>query len=303
MLIVLFIFEIIIMGLTILTTHMIEHKFKMIKISLAVYGNKRTYKTKANVDFIESILTMYRKIILDTNEEPDLESAIKRKLHQESIGKFGYISVKNIAIKARRLMWGILGLELAIAWMNQEIYSRQAIFLMAGSLLVTIAMAFYGMIKGIDEKSEALIDEIIHYVRNVYPLEKKRGMSIVTPKNSTAISLEEHKIKKEEMKISEKQIVRDQAYELRNYEMEKVSIHKESNVKKDKVVSCQMNQQNDRKDQEGDAEALRIKEEMGEVIKNTNNQGVQVQGLEEHPTEKEAMELSASDIAQLLTHL
>ena len=303
MLIVLFVFEIIIMGLTILTTHMVEHKFKAIKISLAMYGNKRTYKTKANLDFIESILTMYRKIILDTNQEPDLESAIKRKLHQESIGKFGYISVKNIAIKARHLMWLIIGLEIAIAWMNQEIYSRQAILLMAGSLLVTIAMAFYGMIKGIGEKSEALIDEIIHYVRNVYPLEKKREMSTVTPKNSAAISLEEHKIKKEEMKITEKQSVRDQAYQLRNYETQKVLLHKEDDVRKDKEVSAQVSQQNDRKDQEADVKAFGIKEEMGKVVKDTKNQGVQLQNLEENQAEKEVVELSANDIAQLLTHL
>ena len=195
MIIVLFVFEVIIVGLTILTTHMVEHKFKMIKMSLPMYTNRRTYKTKANLDFIESILNMYQRIILDTHEEPDLESAIKRRLNQEFIGKFSYISVKNIAIKARHLMWVILAIELVIAWMNQELYSRLTIILMGVSLLITLFMAFYGLVKGIDEKSEALVDEIIHYVRNVYPLEKQHKVSGGTSKQDGTINLKEHKAK------------------------------------------------------------------------------------------------------------
>lgn len=77
MLIALFVFEMIIAGLTILTTHMVQHKLYTIKESLGIYCNKRTYKTKADIDFIESIITSYKKLVTDTDEEPDLESAIK----------------------------------------------------------------------------------------------------------------------------------------------------------------------------------------------------------------------------------
>lgn len=264
MLIALFVFEIIIVGLTILTTCMIEHKFKMIEMSLAMYCNKRTYKTRANIDFVESILHIYHKLTLDTDEEPDLESAIRRKLQHEYIGKFPYISVKNVAIKAKYLMWAVLGLEFMIAWINQEIYSGQMVILITMSLLLTIIMAFYGIIRGIDEKGEALIDEIIHYVRNIYPLEQSHTISVVEPKQSMPISLEEHKVKRESIKANEKQMLRDQPHESRKCEVQRTELHKENNVKKQEVRNCEMNKQSNGQD---------------------------------------SKELSASDIAKLLEHL
>lgn len=241
MLITLFVFEIIIVGLTILTTRMIEHKFKMIEISLAMYCNKRTYKTKANINFIESILNIYDKLILDVDEEPDLESAIKRKLQHEYIGKFPYMSVKNVATKAKRLMWAILSLEFIILWVNQEDYTGQMVILISISFLCTIIMEFYGIIKGINEKGEALIDEIIHYVRNIYPLEQSHTISVVEPKQNAPISLEEHKVKRESIRTNEKvQEVNKQSNEAEteiNSEMSKVNqkviVSEYQDIKKD----------------------------------------------------------------------
>lgn len=305
MLIALFIFEIIIVGLTIFTTHMVEHKFQAIGASLSMYCNKRTYKTKANIDFIETIMNTYQKLALDTDEEPDLESAIRRKLQHEYIGKFPYISVKNVAVKARHLMWAILGLEFLITWINQEANSGKTVILITASLLLTIVMAFYGIIRGIDEKSEALIDEVIHYVRNIYPLEHNSNRSIV-PKQNTTISLEEHKVKKESLKSNDRQTSRDQTYELRNDETQKSVRDEDKSIKIQDTENLEMNKKIGRLHKEGNMrnnEHLEVKQESNQEMRNQAKQEIRQQGIKKQPTRGDSKELSAKDIAKLLGNL
>jgi len=151
---------------------MMEHKFKSIRASLTMYCNKRTYKTRTDIDFIESIISDYQRLCIHTDEEPDLVSAISLKLHKEYIGRFTYIAIKNIALKAKNLMWGIFAAEILIAYIDRMVTQSQTIIIVAVSLLLTIIMYFYSVIKGIEEKQEILIDEVIHYVRNIYPVEK-----------------------------------------------------------------------------------------------------------------------------------
>lgn len=172
MLIALLVFEIILIGLTVFTTHMVEHKFTGIHNSLDMYCSKRAYKTKADINFIETIIMDYKRLCIDTDEEPDLPSAVSLKLHKEYIGKFTYVSIKNIAIKAKHLMWGVFAAEILIAWTNQVVGDKQTIIITTTSLLLTMMMYFYGVIKGIEEKQETLIDEVTHYIKNVYPMEQ-----------------------------------------------------------------------------------------------------------------------------------
>lgn len=203
MLIVLFVFEVIIVALTVLTTHMVEHKLSSIRASLNMYYNKRTYKTKADIDFIEDITMSYKKLYKETGEEMDLESAIRRKLLHESIGRFAYLSVKNIAIKVKNLMWGVLIIEVLIAWMNHMAMDGQAVIVITASLLLTVITAIYSIIRGLEEKGEALVDEIMHYVKNIYPLEEKKKKNSNLSVVGNTISLEEHKEKKGERKSTE----------------------------------------------------------------------------------------------------
>lgn len=178
-------FQIIIVGITVLATHMIEHKFKMIQASLEMYCSKRVYKTKANIDFIESIIKEYIRLHSDTDEEPDLPSAINIKLHKECIGRFSYDAIKNLALKTRHMMWGVVGIQCLITWINQGFNERYTLGILFGSLIITIIMCLYGIIKGIAEKQEMLIDEITHYVKNVYPIEvKKQNKEIISHKIS-----------------------------------------------------------------------------------------------------------------------
>lgn len=184
MLITLFAFEITLIILTVFTTHMVEHKFASIQASLGMYCSKRIYKTKADIHFIESMIESYNNLCSDTDEEPDLPSAISLKLHKEYIGRFSYVSVMNIANKARHLMWGIFGAEILIAWINQVTQDGKAIIIIFASLLVTVMMCFYGIIKGLNEKQETLIDEVTHYIKNVYPMEVKKQKKIAEEKSN-----------------------------------------------------------------------------------------------------------------------
>lgn len=198
MIIILLVFQIIIVGLTVFTTHMIEHKFKTIQRGLEIYYSKRAYKTKANIEFIECIVSEYKRLRSDTDEEPDLPSAINIKLHKECIGRFSYDSIKNIALKTRHMMWGIVGLQCLITWINRGFNERYTLGMIFGSLLITIMMCLYGIIKGVTEKEEMLIDEITHYIKNVYPIEevKKQNKELTDQKTY----MEKEKITEEDSK-------------------------------------------------------------------------------------------------------
>ena len=227
MLIVLFIFDILLIILTVFTTHMVEHKFQAIQASLGAYCNKRTYKTKADIEFIETIISDYRRLCSDTDEEPDLPSAVSLKLHKEYIGKFTYVAVKNIAIKARHLMWGILVTEVLVTCINKTTQEGQSLLILLTSLLLTVMTCFYGIIKGIDEKQETLIDEVTHYVRNVYPLELKKQQNV-----SKQETIEENdKVDEEVAGLSEKE--------------ENLKEHERFSEKTDLVVDEKKNLQNE----------------------------------------------------------
>lgn len=174
MLIALLIFNIILIGLTIFTTEMVEHKFYRIYASLDAYYSKRTYKTHKDIEFIEAIINDYKRLLSDTDEEPELMSAINIRLHKEYIGRFSYIAVKNIAVKSKHLMWGIFLAEGLIAGINGTTNEAQTIMVLSASLLMTVMLYFFSIVKGLEEKQESLIDTVIHYIRNIYPLEVKK---------------------------------------------------------------------------------------------------------------------------------
>lgn len=176
MLISLFIFEIILAMLVILTTCMVESKFKAIEKSLYIYGNSRAYKTQQQIALIEKIINRYKECGEDTDEEPDLESIIKHYLCKEYIGRFSYVGVKNVALRLKGVMWGVILVEGSIAVINQMGNVMPTIIIITMSILLTIAIAFFCIIRGLEERSEALIIVIQDYVLNTYPLEMKKSL-------------------------------------------------------------------------------------------------------------------------------
>lgn len=104
-------------------------------------------------------------------------------------------------------MWGILAMEVIITWINEDFNGRYTLPILFGSLLLTIIMCIYGIIKGVHEKQENLIDEVVHYIRNVYPLETKKQeklSQVMDEKKPSAIQRTEESKVQDEKKINSK---------------------------------------------------------------------------------------------------
>ena len=171
MLVALFVFELVLGGLIVLTNVMISHKFKGIENSLAVYTSSRAYKTCSSIAFIDKMVKRYQESISNLGEKMDLDMMIRSQLAKEPIGIFSYISVKNIATKTRLLMWGIIVLEGMIASINQIAFTTPAILMMGSSILLTIAIEIFSLLKGVEEQYELLVITIQDYLLNTYPVQ------------------------------------------------------------------------------------------------------------------------------------
>lgn len=177
-LITLMAFEVVIVLLSILATHMLVHKYEQLYDCLAKYGNKRKYTTKKDLLFVETIMRTYIDL-WEQQDEPDLEQIIKESLGKEKIGKFSYMGVRHIAIQLKGLMWGVLAVEVAILEINELWADKISMSLVASSLLLTVIMAVYGLIKRLKKKENKLIQEAIYYIEEVYPLQKEKQLKMM----------------------------------------------------------------------------------------------------------------------------
>lgn len=170
MLVGLLVFECCLSVFVILATSMVEHKFKTIEVSLGLYKNKRAYKTQQHIAFIEDILEKYKRCLgTSALEEADLESLIKKRLKEEKIGNFTYPVIRSVATQLRKLMWGVILLEAIIIVVTGQINMLQNIIIIVSSMLLTLCMEFYCVLRALDEKNDALITDIEDYVYNIYP--------------------------------------------------------------------------------------------------------------------------------------
>lgn len=174
MLVALFIFEVLLTGVTIFTTCMVENKFKYIEKSLKMYTNNKAYATETRIAFIEKVVNHYKACAEAAKETTDIDSIVKSCLCKEYIGNFPYVSVKNIATKVKRIMWGIIMLEILIAIINGQGATLSTVIMASASAFLTISMEFYTIIRGLNERSENLIAEVSNYVMNIYPVQKKK---------------------------------------------------------------------------------------------------------------------------------
>lgn len=174
MLIILLILQIILLGLMLLTTQMLEHKFKFIHKSLELYYNKRSYKTMSDIDFIHTIMNDYKVLCQETEREPDLESAVRVKLQQEYIGRFKYSSVKNTATQIRYLMLIVCLASMLVARIDVFLTDKQALIVIGATFLLAVVMYIYGTLHNLETQQNQLVDHIVDYVKNVYPIEKIR---------------------------------------------------------------------------------------------------------------------------------
>ena len=89
-------------------------------------------------------------------------------------------------------------------YINEDFNGRYTLPTIFGSLLLTIIMCLYGIIKGVHEKQEILIDEVVHYIRNVYPSEVKKHEKVSggADKNKTSVVQRMEDIKVQDEKKS-----------------------------------------------------------------------------------------------------
>nr|WP_302599908.1 hypothetical protein [uncultured Cellulosilyticum sp.] len=237
MLITLFIFEILLMILTTFTTSMVEHKFKDIEQSLKMYTNNKAYTTETRIAFIEKVVNRYKACVEGTEEMPDIDSIVKSCLAKEYIGKFPYVSVKNIATKVKRVMWGIILLEILIAIVNGQGATLSTVVITSASAFLTISMEFYTIIRGLNEHSENLIAEVSDYVINIYPVQKKR----IQNKDIREIKIVDNKVITLDKagKRTETKLTSEQKEKLKDLTQEKQKMGQEENKKEETTLSAQ----------------------------------------------------------------
>lgn len=214
MLLFLLIFELIIIVIITLSHKMLQKKYTEIEKSTYIYTNKRAYRTQKSVVFIDNIVKRYLGYIDKENEAPDLYSMIKSSLLKEYIGKFPFIAVNNVAHKAKHIMWGIVVLEMAIAYINNVATSLEGIVVIISSILLTIGIEIFIVINALEEKKETTIVFLEDYILNAYPLQMNnivKSSHIKEEENSEEnatkklILLEENKIKESRLKVDDKQ--------------------------------------------------------------------------------------------------
>ncbi|WP_070000679.1 hypothetical protein [Cellulosilyticum sp. I15G10I2] len=177
MLIALFITELILAAIIIFTTYMMSNKFKGIEISLGIYSSPRAYKTQSHVAFIEKVIKKYKECIDTIGEEANIESIIKSTLYKEYIGKFPFAAVKSIALKATRVMWGIIFLEGIVAFINNTTHEVPTILIITTSILLTIMIEMFKYIKSVEDQNDVVIMLVQDYLLNVYPMEVRKSLT------------------------------------------------------------------------------------------------------------------------------
>ena len=177
MLLVLFITEFILGFIVVFTTYMMTSKFKSIEMSIGIYSSRRAYKTQAHVDFIEKVIKKYKGCTDFIGEEINLESIIKSILYKEYIGKFPLATVKSMALKTTRVMWGVIFLEGILIFSNRTAHEASSILITTISILLTIMIEMFKYIKNIEDQNDVIMMLVQDYIVNIYPIETKKNMT------------------------------------------------------------------------------------------------------------------------------
>ncbi len=177
MIISLFAIEFILASLTVFTTLMLSHKFNGIEKSLGIYGNAKAYRTQSKVAFIDKVLSKYKECADKLGEDLNVESIVKAELYKEYIGKFSFTTVKSIALKTTRVMWGIIVLQGGVAFAMQTVHEVATIVMITTSILLSISIEMFKFIKGIEDQSDVIIMLVQDYITNVYPAEVRKKMT------------------------------------------------------------------------------------------------------------------------------
>ncbi len=174
MIIGLFIIQVLLTLLVVLTTKMIDHKFQVIETSIELYNNARVYKTQSHIEFVDRIIKAYYKMEDTLKDKVDLESFLVTTLQKESIGSFSYMAVKNLATKTAFLMWGVVLLEVLVISVDKLSFNGSMIILTSISGLLTIGVEIFKIIMAVNEKQELILTLMTNYLINIFPIENEK---------------------------------------------------------------------------------------------------------------------------------
>lgn len=157
------------------TTRMLQNHFNKINKSIQIYLNPKAYKTESEIDFIRSLIEKYQRIYEAQNgENIEVETMIQNAFYEKRIGRFAYITVQNIALKSKLIMWGILSIQVLMEILGKAPGSSitNFIFIIASTILCLI-ISLMSVIRNVSEEREQLFIKIQDFVMNTYPTEMK----------------------------------------------------------------------------------------------------------------------------------
>ncbi|WP_053982477.1 hypothetical protein [Niameybacter massiliensis] len=157
------------------TTRMLQNHFEKINKSIQVYLNPKAYKTESEIDFIRNLIDKYQRVFEAQNgENIEVETMVQNAFYEKRIGRFSYITIQNIALKSKLVMWGVLSIQVFIEILSKSPGSsiKNFIFIIASTILCLI-ISLMGVIKNIVEEREQLFIKIQDFMINTYPSEMK----------------------------------------------------------------------------------------------------------------------------------
>ena len=157
------------------TTRMLQNHFEKINKSIQVYLNPKAWETESEIDFIRNLIDKYQRVFEAQNgENIEVETMVQNAFYEKRIGRFSYITIQNIALKSKLVMWGALSIQVFIEILSKSPGSsiKNFIFIIASTILCLI-ISLMGVIKNIVEEREQLFIKIQDFMINTYPSEMK----------------------------------------------------------------------------------------------------------------------------------
>lgn len=157
------------------TTHMLQNHFSKIGKSVDIYLNRKAYKPESEIAFIRDLIEKYKHAYeAGENGHIEVETMIQNAFYKLRIGKFSYITVQNIALKCKFIIWGIFFIQICMEILsNTPGRSISNFILIIASTILCIIIALMSIFRNIIEQREQLFIKIQDFIVNTYPTQMK----------------------------------------------------------------------------------------------------------------------------------
>ena len=157
------------------TTHMLQNHFNKISKSMDIYLNPKAYKPESEIAFIRDLIEKYKHAYeAEGNGHIEVETMIQNAFYKLRIGKFSYITIQNIALKCKFIMWGIFFIQICMEILsNTPGRSISNFILIISSTILCVIIALMSIFRNIVEQREQLFIKVQDFIVNTYPTEMK----------------------------------------------------------------------------------------------------------------------------------